>query len=333
MAGNEETAHVYEVAIDRIAPYAQLTGPESVQTRTRFDVTWSGFDGTAGSGLASFDVQVRDGRNGAWQDWLVQTQLRSAQFDAQRGHTYYFRAFARDQAGNRQTSASATKVLVQPVLNGGFDTGNLSDWSFSGELQLAVVPTAGPNNTSVLATRLGTEDYGPSLQVPGLVPVGSATIKQQVTIPEASQVQSPCLRFWYRVQTYDVIYSERLGRVVDTLDVTLSDGEGKELALLLRAGNPTNNFGELYDTGWQFASIDLKPFAGQTVYLAFANWNRHDNLLNTWSFVDDIRINECARTFAALTVAPGSGVASAAADAPADMAEAGAETPAVDEIR
>ena len=59
---------------------------------------------------------------------------------------------------------------------------------------------------------------------------------------------------------------------------------------LLRDGNPTTKYKELYDTGWKWARLDLTRFAGQTVQLKFSNWNRHDNKFNTWSYVDDIRL-------------------------------------------
>ena len=100
------------------------------------------------------------------------------------------------------------------------------------------------------------------------------------------------LVFWYRVFSYDVMYSQRLQRYVDTFDVTLLDTAGQEIALLLRDGNPTNVYGALYDTGWKRAFIDLSPYAGQTVQLVLANYNRYDNLFNTWSYADDIQVRD-----------------------------------------
>jgi hypothetical protein len=131
-------------------------------------------------------------------------------------------------------------------------------------------------------------------------------------------MREPRLQFWYRVKTYDVMYSQRLARYVDTLDVSLLDEQGGEIAMLLRAGNPTDQWGKLYDTGWRFASIDLRPYAGRTVTLSIANWNRHDNLLNTWSFVDQIQIRDILYTY--LPVAQSWGLPSAAAAADEDAA-------------
>jgi hypothetical protein len=46
----------------------------------------------------------------------------------------------------------------------------------------------------------------------------------------------------------------------------------------------------VYDTGWKRALIDLTPYAGQTLQLAFSNHNRVDNKYNTWSYVDNIQV-------------------------------------------
>lgn len=330
VAGNVEVPHVYELAIDLTPPLAGFSGLSGYQARTRFEVSWSAADG-AGSGIESYDVQVRDGYDGDWIDWLRQTKQVSAQFDGERSHTYFFRVFATDRAGNRQPNGVTAGVLVEPVQNGDFDTGTFSDWSSSGALFMAVAPTAGPGNTSILAARLGSEDYGPSLEAPGTVPVGSATISQTVRIPTLDQVRRPHLRFWYRVLTYDVTYSQRLQRFVDALEVTLYDAQGSELALLLRAGNQTSEYGKLYDTGWHLASFDLSAYAGQTVQLVLANWNRYDNLLNTWSFVDGIQIRDRVNTYVPMILQDAQGGAgSATAAGVVEMHEA-AVLPAVDE--
>jgi hypothetical protein len=74
--------------------------PEFVHTSS-FTVTWEGWDSE--SGVWAYDVQVRDGAGGEWQDWQQMMPLTSAQFtDAQGGHTYYFRSRAVDGVGNRE---------------------------------------------------------------------------------------------------------------------------------------------------------------------------------------------------------------------------------------
>jgi hypothetical protein len=292
IAGNTEPAHVFNISLDTQAPVAQFDFLARHQGKPSFEVSWEGQDPAPGSGLMTYDVEVRDGNVDAWRPWLTRTTQTHATFNGERGHTYFFRVSARDVAGNRQPFTTGdTYAVVETVLNGSFDTGNFADWNASGPLFKAVVPTAGPSGANVLAARLGSEDYGPSIVDPGAVPVGDAAIMQVVRVPDASQMLQPTLLFWYRVLTYDVMYSKVCKEgVCDTFDVTLDDGGAQ--TLLLRDGNPTNKYKELYDTGWKRAMLDLRPYAGQTVQLQFANWNRHDNKFNTWSYVDDIRLTD-----------------------------------------
>lgn len=64
-----------------------------------FTVSWSGSD-TGGSGLASYDLQYRDGLVNPWTDWLTYTTATSATFSGVSSHSYYLRSRARDHAGN-----------------------------------------------------------------------------------------------------------------------------------------------------------------------------------------------------------------------------------------
>lgn len=337
-AGNEEDEkeHVYNVAIDRTPPYAAFTALGSVQSDPGFDVSWSGTDGDGAnvSGLASYDVEIRDGYDAPWETWLQETSLTTARFDGQRGHTHFFRVFARDHAGNRQTAGAITRVLVQTVLNGGFDNGVPEPWTTSGELWWAVGSVLGPDGGLTQAMTLGSEDYHPCYpEDTDRLPQDRATISQVVAIPPLSQVQWPVLTFWYRVKTYDVMYSQTRQRFGDTFDVKLcavgtpctGPYDGAELVLLLRDGNPMNSVvwwelykpsPPLYDTGWKFATIDLRPYAGQTLQFVFANENRIDNMFNTWSYVDDIRIVERSRIFAPLVGKSGAGAAAVATSEP-----------------
>jgi hypothetical protein len=83
-----------------------------------FVVSWSGKD-PGGSGIASYDVQVRvDG--GAWGSWIVDADpaVSSAEFMAgQDGRIYAFRARAEDRAGNLEPfgpAEASTTVDAEP---------------------------------------------------------------------------------------------------------------------------------------------------------------------------------------------------------------------------
>ena len=67
-------------------------------THPTFSVAWRGED--VWSGVAAFDVKVRQGDESYWSDWLTNTPSVSATFAGEDGQTYFFRARARDHAGN-----------------------------------------------------------------------------------------------------------------------------------------------------------------------------------------------------------------------------------------
>jgi hypothetical protein len=46
----------------------------------------------------------------------------------------------------------------------------------------------------------------------------------------------------------------------------------------------------LYDSGWQEGAINLSAYAGQTVILTFFNESHKDGFWNTYSYLDNIRI-------------------------------------------
>ena len=83
--------------LDTAPPSSSVTDLPTYQSTLSFSVSWSGSDAT--SGIASYDVQYRDG-TGSWTDWLTETTETSATFTGEDGHTYYFQCRARDSAGN-----------------------------------------------------------------------------------------------------------------------------------------------------------------------------------------------------------------------------------------
>jgi len=83
------------------APPASSVAPLSLTMESNFfPVRWSGTDTL--SGLADYDVQVRDGAAGAWMDWHTSVVTEATWFLGEMGHTYYFQGRARDRAGNQE---------------------------------------------------------------------------------------------------------------------------------------------------------------------------------------------------------------------------------------
>jgi hypothetical protein len=50
------------------------------------------------------------------------------------------------------------------------------------------------------------------------------------------------------------------------------------------------NCSNQYDSGWNQAKLDLSAYVGQTVTLTFFNENHGDGYWNTYSYLDNIRI-------------------------------------------
>jgi len=64
----------------------------------KFSVRWAG--SVEGGACGGFNVQFRDGNEGNWQNWFVDTSENEGVFSGVSGHTYYFRVQARDDLGN-----------------------------------------------------------------------------------------------------------------------------------------------------------------------------------------------------------------------------------------
>ena len=105
-------------ALDSTAPQSQITALPTV-SGIPFSLTWSGTDEV--SGLDSYDVQVREGYEGVWTDFLLNTTETSASFTGSHGQTYFFRVRARDRIGNLEPYSygegrqTFTTVLTSPA--------------------------------------------------------------------------------------------------------------------------------------------------------------------------------------------------------------------------
>ncbi|MCX6030937.1 MAG: hypothetical protein NT169_16775 [Chloroflexi bacterium] len=85
--------------VDATPPTAAMTGLPSVQYTPTFTLAWSGSDGSGGSGIAVFDIEVKESA-GDWTGWLTRVTSTTATFSGQDGQAYRFRARAIDSASN-----------------------------------------------------------------------------------------------------------------------------------------------------------------------------------------------------------------------------------------
>ncbi|MGQ9584984.1 MAG: OmpL47-type beta-barrel domain-containing protein [Anaerolineae bacterium] len=300
--GHWEAVRQTYVKVDTRVPDATILSPHNYTTSPIFTVVWGGVDPEPGSGIATYDVEYRDGPSGSWIPFRTGTSDTSGLFAGQRGHIYFFRVRARDQAGNQEAFPGGDGdawVLVDPMANGDFSTGDFSFWTAEGALDTSVKNIASPSGGQSLAACLGSPDYGPANAPPGdppngSVPIGAAFLKQTVAVPPPEMVGAPALTLWYHIWTYDVVWSESFQRYHDSFEVRLTDSRGITLTLALQDGNwdplKVDWYNSIMDLGWKRATVDLRPYAGQTIIVELSNWNRQDHLFNTWTCVDDIRI-------------------------------------------
>ena len=78
-------------ACETIPPVSWVIQRRFTYINYYFKVWWEGYD-DGGSGLQCFDIQVRDGNQGEWQDWLTCTTETFSIFVGEPGHTYFFRS-------------------------------------------------------------------------------------------------------------------------------------------------------------------------------------------------------------------------------------------------
>ncbi len=316
-AGNRTPLWEQEIPIDLVPPVVVMhTLPPYMNNFTplqgdlvKFTVTWEGSDGS-GSGITSYDIQVKEGINGRWTMWLGRTKATSGTFIGEVGHTYFFRVRARDRAGHEGAYTpdpnGDTFTHLEPVRNGDFELGNFLYWNaarvpqpeIGGKgLKITVKSAASYTGQPTLAVWLGDPEYG-GAENPGLVPIGGAVISQTITVPPRNQMLHPTLEFWYHMVTWDVIYSPSHSRWQDTFEFRIYNLNGQELGDPWREGYHTRHippkkgvdFAVKHDLGWRRARFDLSPYAGQTIILEFSTWNRWDNQYNTYTILDDVRV-------------------------------------------
>jgi len=115
-AGNYAGYGSYHLGIDRTLPVGVagvLPMYGDAPFRDFYVYWWDSHDNL--SGIASYDVQYRDGTSGTWTDLLTNTDDTYTRFVGFDGHTYYFRTRARDSAGNQSAYASGNGDVQHKV--------------------------------------------------------------------------------------------------------------------------------------------------------------------------------------------------------------------------
>jgi hypothetical protein len=289
------------ITIDTVGPVSFVTASPEEASR-RFLVEWGADDVTTWP--VSYDVEYRV-NGGSWTSWLAATSLTSQYFGpdspvhVETGDFYEFRVQARDYVNNqgewsRPWGGSVTRrfVFLPIIINNydasipfavfdGFETGQFVGWKTSGALPSSIVTNPLPPNGGSYAALLGSPGYGCGDSP--TVPIGQASLQAYVRVPASG---TPYLRFNYRVRSYDTVRNSS-GEWWDRLEVRVNSD------VLQRYGDPDPgnlNCANLYDSGWNGAEFNLSAYKGQTVVLTFFNENHGDRYWNTYSYLDNIRV-------------------------------------------
>jgi tetratricopeptide (TPR) repeat protein len=161
--------------------------------------------------------------------------------------------------------------------NGNFENGFVC-WEHGGELNQAV--ECGEDGCIAV---LGD----PSYTCRGGVPIGDAWIRQTVKVPD---MISPTLLLDYRIFSYDLDLPN-----FDYFEVAVN---GEPLGE--RYGNYEWNGpscdGDPWDSGWQtLPPVDLGLYRAKEIQISFHNVNGTQTYFNTWTFVDNVRIEEARK--------------------------------------
>ena len=302
-AGNTELERCFELRVDMTPPATYVSVPANSATPD-FQVAWGASD-APDNRVSTYWVQYRDGTGGSWQNWQNATAQTSATFTGVRGHTYYFRARARDDAGNEGAwpAGPQASTFVGPVANGDFASG-LNGWQVLKDDPAWQASVVGGQCGAAKAALLGSPDYDNN----GGVPMGTVSLQQSITLPPTEPGQRLELSFRYRVITWDVMFSTGVEHVpYDSFDVDILDEGGSVLRRLVSDGNPGTQYGTRFDTGCQSRSFDLAAYAGRTVQLRFSNSSREDHYNNTYTYLEDVRIVVTRRAYLPLAMRSGTG--------------------------
>jgi hypothetical protein len=99
-----DTVHFGPLQVDTTPPTSYADAPPCAVSSV--DVSWGGYD--RGSELANYDVQVRQGNDGAWTNWKTATSNQASAYTDDTGYVYQFRSLGRDAVGNLELKDETT---------------------------------------------------------------------------------------------------------------------------------------------------------------------------------------------------------------------------------
>jgi len=120
--------------VDAGVPTSAVATLPAITTQPDFIVSWAGSDDLGGSGIAYYDVYVRDNTED-YILWLDNTADTSAIYHGENGHTYAFYSVARDNVGHEEaaplTSDTQTLVSIPTYIHTLTPGHKTSSWTFT----------------------------------------------------------------------------------------------------------------------------------------------------------------------------------------------------------
>ncbi|MBP7688447.1 MAG: N-acetylmuramoyl-L-alanine amidase, partial [Thermoflexales bacterium] len=203
-------------------------------------------------GLHVWRVRAGDAA-GNWSAWSDTAEFKSTAFKV-------YLPLVLNQFAQTPPTTTCTNILI----NGDFETGDLTDWVTLAANPLASV-TASPVNAGQFAARVGKLDTSSTI-------TGFSSIQQDFIIP-ANAVTATVSFARYR-------YSNDLA---DLQYTAVTSGTAIAQYLILEHVN---------DPQWVTAQFDLLPYAGRTIGLRFSVWNKTAASV-TGLVIDDVKVDVC----------------------------------------
>jgi uncharacterized repeat protein (TIGR01451 family) len=216
-----------------------------------------------------------------WGDWMPYTTTTPYTLTSGVSALNEVHVAFRGSKGGVSTAADGVYLM----LNGDFETGAFDPWQHGGELNQFVTTTH--RHSGTYAALLGDPRYANES-----VPVGSAWARQTINVPSTGD---PRLSVWYRIFSYDVMWSDTYQSFYDYFDIYVESQDGTVSDRVFRDGYQGPWEADTrQDLGWQRWTYDLSDYEGETIRIRFASFNTPGNSddpgLNTYTFVDDVSL-------------------------------------------
>ncbi len=159
------------------------------------------------------------------------------------------------------TATPTPCVGPNPVLNGGFESGNLTSWTIDGH----------NNNPTISTVQTHSGTYSALIgNVSTPEPRGDSSFYQTIVVPAGSST----LSYWYWSYTQDSIQ-------FDWQDAYVENTSGTILATIMHIDND--------DESWINQTFDMSPYASQTVRIKFLV-HQDGSTDPTGMYLDDVKL-------------------------------------------